>query len=285
MVEWLIEPLRYGFIARGLLAGLLAAVSCALLSAFVVWRGMAFIGDAIAHSILPGIVIAFALGASLFVGALIAALITAVGIGLVTRRNVREDTAIGVIFTGLFALGILLLSKVTSYQDLTHILFGNILGVGASDVVALLIIAVVVIIVIIAFYKELLAASFDPTHAVVIGLSPEAVRYGLLILIAFTVVAGIQTVGVVLVLALLVTPAAAASLVAKRLASIIVVSEVFAIVAALIGFYASYYFDLASGASIVVTLSLIFAVAYVVSAARELGAKRRNSRTQPARTS
>ena len=269
MVEWLISPLSYGFVARGLLAGLLAAVSCALLSAFVVWRGMAFIGDAIAHSILPGIVIAFMLGASMFLGALASAFVAAVGIGIVTRKqSMREDTAIGVIFTGLFALGIVLLSRITAYQDLNHILFGNILGVGPSDVIALLVIALIVVVMITAFYKELITASFDPAHSVVIGLSPEAVRYGLLFLIAVTVVAGIQTVGVVLVLALLVTPAAAASLLVKRLGAVIALSEVFAVTAALVGFYASYYFDLASGAAIVLTLSLIFAAAYIVGAVR-----------------
>lgn len=267
MVEWLIEPLTYGFVVRGLVAALLAAVSCALLSAFVVWRGMAFIGDAIAHSILPGIVIAFLLGASLFSGALVAAFITAIAIGLLTRRQaMREDTAIGVIFTGLFALGIILLSRVTTYQDLTHILFGNILGVARGDLIGMAIIAGVVVIALIAFYKELLATSFDPGHATVIGLSPEIIRFGLLFLIALTVVAGIQTVGVVLVLALLVTPAAAASLIARRLLPIIALSLGFAVVSALVGFYASYYFDLASGASIVVSLTLLFAVAYAVRA-------------------
>ena len=264
MVEWIIEPLRYGFALRGLLAGLLAALSCAALGVFVVWRGMAFIGDAVAHSILPGIVIAFMLGISLFVGALAAAIVTAFGIGVLTRKQtMREDTAIGVIFTGLFALGIILLSRIMSYQDLTHILFGNILGVGRADILALLIIALVAGTAIVSFYKELLATSFDPGHASVIGLSPESVRYGLLFLIALTVVAGIQSVGVVLVLALLITPAAAASLLANRLGFIILLSELIALLSAIVGFYASYYLDIASGASIVLVLSIIFAFAYI----------------------
>ena len=266
MVEWLTEPLTYSFAVRGLLAGLLAAVSCAALSAFVVWRGMAFIGDAVAHSILPGIVIAFVLGISLFAGALIAAIVTAAGIGILTRKHtLREDTAIGVIFTGLFALGIILLSRFSSYQDLTHILFGNLLGVDRADLIAMLIIAVFVWVVIAAFYKELLATSFDPALAVVIGLSPELVRYGLLFLIAITVVIGIQTVGVVLVLALLVTPAAVASIAAKRLGTIILLSGAVAVVSTIVGFYASYYLDIASGASVVLVLSIFFVVAFVWS--------------------
>ena len=257
MVEWLTEPLRYGFAVRGLLASLIAAVSCAALSAFIVWRGMAFIGDAIAHSILPGIVLAFVLGFSLFIGALAAAFVTAIGIGLLTRKQtMREDTAIGVIFTG---------SRVTSYKDLSHVLLGNILGVSINDIYGLIAITIVIGIAIIFFYKELLVTSFDPGHAKVIGLSPETIRYGLLLLIALTVVSGIQTVGVVLVLALLITPAAIASLTSRRLHVIIVVSELVAIFSSIAGFYVSYYLNLASGASIVLVLSLIFAVVYTVN--------------------
>lgn len=264
MVEWIIEPLEYGFAVRGLLAGLFAAASCAALSAFVVWRGMAFIGDAVAHSILPGIVLAFVFGFSLFLGALAAAFVTALGIGLLTRRQtIREDTAIGVIFTGLFALGVILLSRITSYRDLSHILLGNMLGVGAGDVITMAAIMCVVFIAISFFYKELLVTSFDAAHAKVIGLSPEIIRYGLLFLIALTVVAGIQTVGVVLVLALLITPAATASLITKRLHITIFISEIVAIISSLTGFYVSYYLNLASGASIVLVLSVIFVAVYI----------------------
>ncbi len=269
MVEWLTEPLKYGFAVRGLLAGLFAAISCATLSAFVVWRGMAFIGDAVAHSILPGIVLAFILGFSFFLGALMAAFVTALGIGLLTRKQtMREDTAIGVIFTGLFALGIILISRITSYKDLSHVLLGNILGVSSNDILMLIVIAGAAGLAVLLFYKELLGTSFDPGHSKVIGLSPEIVRYGLLFLIALTVVSGIQTVGVVLVLALLVTPAAIASLITKRLRVVILISEVVAVFSSVAGFYASYYLNLASGASIVLVLSLIFAVVYLVKGLR-----------------
>jgi ABC-type Mn2+/Zn2+ transport system permease subunit len=230
---------------------------------------MAFIGDAVAHSILPGIVLAFLLRLNLFVGALLAAFVTAAGIGLLTRKqHMREDTAIGVIFTGLFALGIILMSRISSYQDLTHILFGNILGVGRVDLFIMLVIAVIIGVTVLVFYKELLATSFDPMHATAIGLSPEILRYGLLFLIALTVVAGIQTVGVVLVLALLITPAAISSLLAKRLVVIIIIGEIVAVFSALTGFYASFYMDIASGASIVLVLSVLFIVAYVGSRIR-----------------
>jgi ABC-type Mn2+/Zn2+ transport system permease subunit len=269
LIHWIVEPLTYSFIVRGLLAGLLAGVACAVLSAFVVWRGMAFIGDALAHAILPGIVIAFVNGVSLFVGALVAALLTALGIGLLSRgRQLKEDTAVGVMFSGFFALGILLLSRVASYQDLTHILFGDILGVSRGDLWAMLAVVGVVLLLVVGFYKELLTTSFDPSHAIAIGLSPSLVRYGLLLLIALTVVAAIQTVGVVLVLALLVTPAAAASLLVKELPRIMALSVVFALLASLAGLYASFYANVASGAAIVLTLTLFFVVAFLLSAIR-----------------
>ncbi len=269
MAEWLIEPLGYAFIVRGLVAGVLAGISCAALSAFIVWRGMAFVGDALAHAILPGIVVAFMVGASLFVGALVAAVLTSVGIGVISRHgSMREDTAIGVMFTGFFALGVLLLSRIATYRDLNHILFGNILGVSRGDLLAMAGITLFVLAAIAVFYKEILVTSFDSAHAVVIGLSPGIVRYGLLLLIALTVVVGVQTVGVVLVLALLVTPAAAASLLAQRLPKIMLLGVAFAIVSAVVGFYGSYYADLSSGAAIVLTLTAIFVVAFILSPKR-----------------
>lgn len=266
MVEWLIEPLQYSFVLRGLAGATLASISCAILSAFVVWRGMAFAGDALAHSILPGIVVAYVLGFSLFLGALAAAVVTVVGIGLITNgERLREDTAIGVMFAGLFALGILMLSNVATFQDLSHVLFGNILGVSRRDLLLMLIVVIVVVAAISLFAKELLVTSFDPAHSVAIGLSPDVIRFGLLGAVAFTTVVAVQTVGVVLVLALLVTPAAAASLVSRRLRTIVGLSLAFSLFSSVAGFYASYYLDLASGPSIVLMLTIIFAVAWGIS--------------------
>ncbi|HEC23038.1 MAG TPA: metal ABC transporter permease [Chloroflexi bacterium] len=284
MVEWLVEPFTYSFMVRGLLAGVLAGVGCAILSAYIVWRGMAFVGDAIAHAILPGIVIAFTQGISLFIGALVAAVLAALGIGWLSRGGeVKEDTAIGVMFSGFFALGILLLSMVTSYQDLTHILFGDILGVSQAELWMMLGVVAIVLFAVIAFYKELLVTSFDPGHAVAIGLSPEMVRYGLLLLLALTVVTAIQTVGVVLVIALLVTPAAAASLLTHRLPRIMALGAVFAMLAALVGLYASYYANIASGATIVLTLTGIFVLAFLFAPRRGLVWRGRAARQKQAR--
>ncbi len=271
LVSWLAEPFTYAFMQRGLIAGVLVSISCAVLSAYVVWRGMAFVGDAMAHTILPGVVVAFLQGVNLFIGALIAGLLTALGIGWLSRnREVREDTAIGVMFSGFFALGILLLSRVQSYRDLTHILFGDILGVSPTGLWIMAAVTALVLAAVVLFYKELLLTSFDPGHAVAIGLSPEVVRYGLLILLALTVVSAIQAVGVVMVIALLVTPAATASLLVRRLPQIMLLGALLAVAASLVGLYASYYAGVASGAAIVLTLTAFFVLAFLLAPRRGL---------------
>jgi ABC-type Mn2+/Zn2+ transport system permease subunit len=270
VIDFLLEPLSYAFVLRGLAAGLLAAVACALLSAFVVWRGMAFVGDALAHAILPGIVVAYVVGFSLFFGALASAALAVVGIGLISaQRRLKEDTAIGIVFSGFFALGVLMMSRITTYQDLSHILFGNILGVASSDLMLMAVVVVITIGVLALSYKEILVASFDPAHSVAIGLSPTMIRYILLFLLAMTTVVAIQTVGVILVLSLLVTPAAAASMLSKRLGKIIALSVVMSVVATLAGFYFSFYTDLASGPAIVLLLTSFFAIAFTWSVIRD----------------
>lgn len=281
MIEWLIEPFALGFMQRGLLAGLLVGLSCAVLGAYVVWRGMAFIGDALAHTILPGIVVAFLNGWNLFFGALMAGILTALGIGWLTRRGeVQEDTAIGIVFSGAFAFGIMLLSTVNSYTDLTHILFGNILGVSRSDLWSIAAVTALVVLSVALFYKELLVTSFDPGHAAVIGLSPDKVRYGLLILLAFAIVTGIQTVGVVLVSALLVTPAATASLLTDRLPLMMVIASLISALATVVGMLASYYADLSSGASIVLACTAAFVLAFLFAPGRGYLAKKRKRRSK-----
>jgi ABC-type Mn2+/Zn2+ transport system permease subunit len=268
-MDFLFDPFMTGFMQRGLSAGILVGISCALLGTYVIWRGMAFIGDAMAHTILPGIVVAFLNGWNLLIGALIAGIVTALGIGWLTRRSeVREDTAIGIVFSGAFALGILLLSGVNSYQDLTHILFGNILGVNLQSLQIIAGVTVIVAVVITLFYKELLLTSFDPNHAMVIGLSPDRVRYGLLVLLALAIVTGIQTVGVVLISALLVTPAATAALLTNRLPYMMVIASLIAALATYVGMLASFYYDVASGAAIVLTCTFLFVLAFLFAPKR-----------------
>lgn len=251
----------------GLLAAVLVGIACASLGVYVVLRSMAFIGDALAHTVLPGLVAAYLLGLNLLGGAVVAGVATSVGIGWLSRREMlREDTAIGVIFTGMFALGILLMSTANSFRDFSDMLFGNILGITPADVALIAGLAVLVLAALFLFHKELELTSYDPTHALVMGFGADRVRYGLLVLLALTVVAGIQAVGVVLISALLITPAAAASLVTRSLPVMIAIAASVAILAGISGLYASYYLNVASGAAIVLACTFFFAVAAVYRA-------------------
>lgn len=269
-MDWLIAPFRYPFMQTALLTVVMVGVTCACIGVYVVLRRMAFIGDALAHTILPGIVVAFLNGWSLLAGALVAGVLTALGIGTLSRREaVREDTAIGVLFTAMFALGILLISTTASFRDFTHILFGNILGVSYTDVVVMGVMTAVVLLTLFAFHKELELTSFDPNHAEVIGLRADRLRYLLLVLLAFTIVMGIQAVGVILINALLVTPAAAATLLTDRLPRMMLLGSVIAVLSGVIGLYVSYYANVPSGATIVLTSTLFFTVAWVVRALRD----------------
>ncbi len=261
----LIDPfVRFQFMRNSLLAIVLVGMVCAVIGVYVVLRRMAFIGDALAHTILPGIVFAYLNQLNLFIGATVAGLLTALGIGWLSRReSVREDTAIGIMFTFMFALGILLMSSVRSFRDFSHILFGNILGVTPTDIGLIAAVAVIVIGSLALFHKEFELTSFDPTHARVIGLRADRMRYWLLILLALTVVTAIQAVGVVLTSAMLVTPAAAASLLTNRLPRMMFLAAGIAVFSGVVGLYASYRFNVASGASIVLACTVFFGAAWV----------------------
>jgi manganese/iron transport system permease protein len=269
LLEPLIAPFRYSFMQTGLLAVVLIGVPAAVIGTYVVLRRMAFIGDALAHTVLPGLVVAYLVGWSLSGGAIVAGVITAVLIGWLARRQeIREDTAIGIVFTGMFALGILLISTVRSYRDFTHMLFGNILGVTVDDLRLMAVLAAAVLAALLLFHKELELSSADPTYARVIGIPVDRLTLLLLILLAFCVVTGIQAVGVVLTSALLVTPAAAAALLTHRLVHMMALAAFFVVVAGVVGLYASFYFNVSSGASIVLTCTLIFGMAWTVRTAR-----------------
>lgn len=262
MINWLMTPLHYPFMQAACLAVILVGITCAVLGCYVVLRRMAFIGDAIAHTALPGIVIAYLRGLNLFVGALVAGLLTALGIGWLSgREEVREDTAIGVLFTGMFALGVIIISYAGSFRDFSSMLFGDILAVTHADLILISIIAGTVLVTLALFYKELELTSVDPSYSAVIGLRADWMRNVLLILLALAVVTGIQAVGVILTAALLVTPAAAASLMSGNLLRMMVFSSLVAVASGLVGLYASFYGGLASGAAIVLTGTAIFAIA------------------------
>ena len=271
-MHWLIDPFRYEFMQNGLLAATLVGLSCATLGVYVVLRRMAFIGDALAHTTLPGLVVAYLQGWNLFGGAVVAGVTTALGIGWLSRRaEVREDSAIGIVFTGMFALGILLISTAQSFRDLTSMLFGNILGVTDQELWLIAGVTGVIVLAVVLFHKELELTSCDPVYAEVIGLRTSLVRYGLLILLALATVAGIQAVGVVLTSALLVTPAAAAALLTTRLPMLMGIASGIAILSGLAGLYASYYADVSSGATIVLTCTAAFMAAWVFRSVRTTG--------------
>ena len=268
--QWLIAPFAYQFMQNALIASLLIAATCGIIGSYVVLRRLAFIGDALAHTALPGVVIAYMNGWSLVGGALAAGVMTALGIGWMARKStLREDTAIGVIFTAMFALGILLMSRLQSFRDLSHILFGNILGVQSQELWLMTGVALVVLVVLVLFHKELELTSFDGTHAEVIGIQSNHLRTMLLILLAFTVVTGIQVVGVVLTSALLVTPAAAASLITSDLRRMMVVSALIGAGSAFVGLLLSYYFAVATGAAIVLTCTAVFGVIVLINWIRQ----------------
>jgi manganese/iron transport system permease protein len=267
LLDILIQPLRYPFMVRGLLASLMVGTLCAVVGSYVVLRGMAFFGDALAHAILPGVAIAYLLDANLMWGALAMGLLTAVGIGYLSRRGqVKEDTAIGVIFAASFALGVALLSTVGSYSvDLTHILFGNVLGVSNTDLWLTAGLGVVVLATVILLYKELLVISFDPVLAATLRLPLNVLEYLLLVLIALTIVVSIQTVGVALMMAMLVTPAATAYLLTRRLWHMMIVGAIIGAVSAIAGLYLSFYVNVASGAAVVLVSTGFFIVAFLLA--------------------
>ena len=270
MLEWLIDPLTFGFMQRGLMASLIVGILCSVIGCYVVLRSMAFLGDALAHAILPGVAIAYLLGGNLLIGALIAAILVALGIGFFSNQGaLREDTAIGILFAAALSLGVVLISSIKTYAvDLTHILFGNLLGVSVADLWLTGILGLVVLGTIFLLYKEFLVIIFDPVLAATMRLPAQFLRNLMLILLSLTVVVSLQTVGVGLVVAMLVTPGATAYLLTRRLPSMMLVSAGFGIISSLAGLYFSYYANVASGAAIVLTATAIFLLVFMIAPQR-----------------
>ena len=260
MADYLLEPLEFGFMQRGLLASVLVAVICGILGSFVVLKGLAFIGDALAHASFGGVALAFVLGANIYLGAFVFAVATALGIGAITRRGrVSSDTAIGVLFSGTFALGILIISRVDSYTtDLFGYLFGDVLSITVSDLWTIGALGVVVLALVAVFYRQLLFVAFDPTVAAASGIPTRGLEYLLLTLLGVTIVTAIQAVGIVMVVALLVTPSATAYLFTRRFHHMILASVAVGALSALLGIYLSYYLDVASGAAIILVATALF---------------------------
>src|SRR3990172_2760297 len=270
MIGWLTEPFTLVFMQKALLASVIVGVVCAVLGCYVVLRSMAFLGDALVNAILRGVAIAYLLGVNLLAGALVAGLVVAVGISYVSRAGtVREDTAIGIFFAGALALGVVLISTLSTYAaDLTHILFGNVLGVTASDLWISGLLGLAVLAAVLALYRELLIVSFDPILGRTLGLRTQALRTGLFLMLAATIVVSLRTVGVALVAAMLVTPPAAAYLVTRRLPAMMAVSVLIGLVSAIGGLYASYYLDVATSGAMVLVATAIFLLIFVFAPGR-----------------
>lgn len=269
IIDWLSSPLQYEFMLRGMIAAVMVGIVCAVIGTYVVLRGMAFFGDALAHTILPGIALGYLISGNareiLFWWALGTAIVASLGIGAISKQaQVKEDTAIGIIFAGMFALGIALISTVRSYAvDLSHFLFGDILGVSTQSLWLILIFGGIVLLIVVAFYKEFTTISFDPILALTLRLPVNLLNNLLLTLIAVTVAVSLQTVGVALMVAMLVTPAATASILTHRLPIMMILAAGIASISGVVGLYLSYYFNIASGSAIVLTATLLFLLGFL----------------------
>ncbi|MBD1928850.1 metal ABC transporter permease [Trichocoleus sp. FACHB-90] len=268
MLEVLIEPLQYGFMQRSLVIAILVGLLCAVVGSYLMVQRLALLGDAISHSVLPGLAIAFMVGANIFVGAFIAGVLSTMAIAWIrTRSPIKEDAAMGIVFSAFFALGITLITLIQKDNkiDLNHFLFGNILGVTIQEVRDTAIIAAIVLIIVVLLYKELLFYTFDPLGAQAVGLPTNLLNFGLMLLIALTIVASMKAVGVILVLSLLITPGATAYLLVKRLHNVMILGAVIGIISSISGMYLSYFFNLPSGPAIVLVVSGLFVIALLFS--------------------
>jgi ABC-type Mn2+/Zn2+ transport system permease subunit len=283
-IDFLGDPWTLEFMRRGLIAAVAVSAVAAVIGSFVILKGMAFIGDALPHASFGGIAAAFVLGGNLYLGGAIAAVLTAILIGFISRRaSIKYDTAIGILFVGAFAAGILIISRQTNYTpDLFSFVFGNVLGVSWTDVWTTTIAAAVILLLVVLFYKEILFVAYDPSMAAASGLPVAAAQYGLLALIGVTTVIGLQTVGIVLVVALLITPAASAQLLTRRLPPMMAVGAVVGALSSFVGLYIAYYADVSPSAAIVLTATGFFFLAFLFAPRRGLLWQRRFVPAEPA---
>lgn len=270
LIDLIFTPLQYSFMVRGISAAVLTGIVCAVVGVYVVIRGMAFFGDALAHSILPGVAVGYLVtgGARepLFWWGTGTAVIVSLAIGAISKgAKIKQDTAIGIIFAGMFALGIAIISTVKSYTvDLTHFLFGDVLGISGNQLTIIAIFSVLIILLVIAFYKEFLVLTFDPILATTLRIPVRLFENLQLVLIALAISVSFQAVGVALMVAMLVTPAAAAYLLTKRLPIMMILAATIASISGVVGLYLSYYINVASGPAIVLVATLIFVIAWVL---------------------
>ncbi|MEB3211686.1 MAG: metal ABC transporter permease [Leptolyngbyaceae bacterium] len=262
--EWIVEPLQYGFLVQAIWVSAFVGLVCAVLSCYVTLKGWSLMGDAISHAVVPGVVVAYALNIPFAVGAFVFGFGATVAIGYVkSKTRLKEDAVIGIVFTGFFAFGLVLITKIPSNIDLFHILFGNVLGISRQDIIQTLIAGCLTLAVILVRRKDLLLFCFDPNHAKAIGLRTQVMYYTLLSVLALTIVAALQTAGIILVISMLVTPGSIGYLLCDRFDRMLVISVISSVFSCVAGTYLSYYFDISTGGSIVVLLTVIFIFAMV----------------------
>jgi len=264
LIDLVAVPLSYPFMQRALVVSLLVAAVCAVLSCYLVLKGWSLMGDAISHAVLPGIVVAYVLNIPLAIGAFVAGLGCALATGYLKENSrIKEDTVMGIVFSGMFGFGLVLFTKVETDQHLNHILFGNVLGVTTRDLIETAIVAGGTLAIVLLKRRDLLLYCFDPNHARSIGLPVRVLHYGLLVLLALTIVASLKAVGIILVIAMLIGPGATAYLLTDSFERMLVIATAVALASAFIGTVVSFHIDGATGACIVLTQALLFAAAFL----------------------
>lgn len=265
-MEFLHDLQTYAFLQKAFVTSIMVGIICGVIGSFIILRGMALMGDAISHAVLPGVAISYMLGINYFYGAVFTGILTAFGIGAITQNSrIKNDSSIGLVFSAFFALGIILITRAQSATDLTQILFGNVLAVRTSDMWLTLAIGSLVILVVILFYKELLVSSFDETMAAAYGLKVRFIHYAIMFLLTLVTVASLQTVGVILVVSLLITPASTAYLLTNRLSVMVLLASFFGALSAIIGLYFSFEYNMPSGPVIALATTALFLLAFLFS--------------------
>jgi|SRR5699024_2699690 len=265
-MDFISDLLSYGVFQKAFITSIVVGIICGVIGSFIVLRGLALMGDAISHAILPGVALSYILGINYFYGAVVIGVLTALGIGTISQNSrIKNDSSIGIVFSSFFALGIIMITMAKSATDLTQILFGNILAVRSSDMWLTIIIGVIVLLAVFIFYKELLISSFDETMAAAYGLKTRLIHYGIMVLLTLVTVASLQTVGVILVVSMLITPASTAYLLTNRLSIMIGLSALFGSVSAILGLYVSFEYNFPSGPAIALATTVIFIIVFLLA--------------------
>lgn len=276
IVQWFLAPIQYDFMLKAVLVSAFVGMVCAVLSCYMTLKGWALMGDAVSHSVTPGVVLAYILNLPFALGAFVFGIGSVLAIGFIkSKTRIKEDTVIGLVFTGFFALGLVLISKNPSNVDLMHILFGNVLGIPMHDIIQTFVIGSITLAIILVLRKDLLLFCFDPTHARSIGLNTTALYYTLLTLLSLTIVVALQAVGIILVVAMLVTPGAIAYLLSDRFDHMMIFAVISGIFSSVMGTYVSYYLDASTGGCIVVLQTLIFVITMILAPKHGLIARMR----------